>query len=361
MSNSQVNRQWCVARPHAGSGLAGMSLSRDHFHAADAPIPETRDGEVLIKSVYFSPDPMNHAWVRGVPGRLEPIPVGQAMRGGVAGRVVTSHHPAFEDGQGVTGFLDWSDFNVSNGTDRLGVPLQPIPEGVALASGLGALGMTGICAYLGLADIGKPVPGDTVVVSGASGAIGTIAGQIARLAGARVIGTARGEHKCAAVAPLGFDGVVDQTADGWSERLAELCPDGIDVFFDNVGGEVLDAALLLMAQYGRIVICGATAHYDGTGRIANHTMLAVRACTMAGFFYFDHMDPLAHRARANCAGAAHRCRARAARRRRRLRRRPRRGARAIHGWQYRPQARARRRRPGRVMHEFIGVAGVLQR
>jgi hypothetical protein len=90
MSNSQVNRQWCVARPHAGSGLAGMSLSRDHFHAADAPIPETRDGEVLIKSVYFSPDPMNHAWVRGVPGRLEPIPVGQAMRGGVAGRVGAS-------------------------------------------------------------------------------------------------------------------------------------------------------------------------------------------------------------------------------------------------------------------------------
>lgn len=284
------NRRWCVARAHDGSGLSGMSLSRDHFLASEAAIPEPEDGEALIKSVYFSPDPMNHAWVRGVPGRLPPIAVGDAMRGGVAGRVIASRHPLFRVGEGVTGFLDWADFNLSTGTDQLGVPLQRVPQGISLASGLGALGMTGLCAYLGLVDIGKPMPGDTVVVSGASGAIGTIAGQIAKLAGARVIGTARGPSKCAVASGLGFDEVIDQTADGWTERLAALCPDDIDVFFDNVGGEILDAALLLMARRGRIVICGATAHYDGTARIANHTMLAVRGCTMAGFFYFDHLD-----------------------------------------------------------------------
>lgn len=287
---TDVNRQWCVARRHEGAGLGNMSLSEDHFERRDGKIPEPAEGQVVIRAYYFSPDPMNHAWVRGVPGRFEPIPVGAPMRGGIAGRIVASRHPDYKVGDAVTGFLDWADYSVSDGTDHVGVPLQRIPEGLSLASGLGALGMTGLCAYLGLAYIGRPVAGDTVVVSGASGAIGSIAGQVAKLHGTRVIGTARGADKCRAVENLGFDAAVDQSVDGWEERLAELCPDGIDVFFDNVGAEVLDAALLNMAYGGRIVICGATAHYGGTAVIRNHTMLAVRGCSMAGFFYFDWVD-----------------------------------------------------------------------
>ncbi len=272
-----TNRQWCVARPHEGTGLGGMSLSHDHFALNETAIPVPADGQLLIRSVYFSPDPMNHAWVRGVPGRFDPIPVGAPMRGGIAGRVVASRHPGFKVGDGVTGFLDWSDYCLSDGTDHTGTPLQRVPDGVPLASGLGALGMTGLCAWLGLADIGKPQPGDTVVVSGASGAIGSMAGQLAKLWGTRVIGTARGKAKCEMVMGLGFDAVIDQTSEDMVARLGELCPNGINVFFDNVGGPVLDAALLNMASRGRIVICGATAHYDGKATISHHTMLAVFA------------------------------------------------------------------------------------
>ncbi len=290
--NAMVNRQWQVARlPDSGgvSNSGGLSLSEDVFGLGDAPVPEPGPGEVLIRAVYFSPDPMNHAWVRGIPGKFDPIAVGQPMKGGVAGRIVASRHPDWREGEGVTGFLEWQDYAVSDGTDRLGVPLQRVPDDIALASGLGTLGMTGQCAWLGMTDIGRPKPGDTVLVSGASGAIGSIAGQIGRLAGARVIGIARGAAKADLVRGLGFDDVIDAMAGDLPAMVAEAAPSGVDVFFDNVGGPMLDAALANLARGARIVICGATAHYDGPTPITNHLMLAMRGATMAGFFYFDHV------------------------------------------------------------------------
>ncbi len=282
-----VNRQWRVAREPAQSG--GLALSVEIFGQAEVPVPEPGPGEVLIRAVYFSPDPMNHAWVRGIPGKFDPIAVGGAMKGGVAGRVIASRHPDWREGDGVTGFLDWQDYSVSAGTDRLGMPLQPVPEGVPLASGLGALGMTGLCAWLGMTDIGKPRPGDVVLVSGASGAIGSIAGQIARLSGAHVIGLARGAAKTQLVRSLGFDEAIDASEGELAAKIGALAPEGIDVFFDNVGGAMLDAALLNLSRGARIVICGATAHYEGPAPITNHLMLAMRGATMAGFFYFDHV------------------------------------------------------------------------
>ncbi len=285
----EMNRQWCVAMPHEGVAL---SLERKHFSYQETKMPKLEDGELLIRAVYFSCDPMNHAWVKGLPGRFEPIPVGSPMRGGVAGRVVASKHPEFQVGEAVTGFLDWADFTTSRGLDYTGTPLQRIPAGFSLATGLATLGMTGLCAYFGMTEIGKPKAGDVVVVSGAAGAIGSIAGQIARIAGARTVGIAGGPKKCAYLKDaLGYDDAVDYKTGDVLENLSQVCPQGIDVFFDNVGGSVLDAALANMAHHGRIVICGGMSSYDGAGvGITNHMMLAIQACSMEGFFYFDYVD-----------------------------------------------------------------------
>jgi len=280
------NRRWIVGRPDSDPG--GLCLRRGHFVASDASVPAPAEGQVLIRAVYFSPDPMNHAWVRGMPGKFDPLPIGSVMRGGAAGTVIDSRHPDWKAGDAVAGFLDWADYSLCDGIDHMGVALQRIPAGVDLGSGLSALGMTGLCAWLGLADFGRPGPGDTVLVSGASGGVGSIAGQIAKLSGARAVGIAGGPDKCAFVANLGFDAVVDYRLPDLAGQIARACPAGADVFFDNVGGSILDAALPNMANRGRIVICGAVAHYGAQPTpIFNHMQLALRSLTMQGFFYFN--------------------------------------------------------------------------
>ena len=287
-----TNRRWQVAKSPDSGGLAGsggLALTADIFGRGETAIPVPGPGELLVRSVYFSPDPMNHAWVRGIPGKFAGIAVGDPMKGGIAGRVVASNHPEWKAGDGVTGFLEWQDYVVSDGTDRLATPLQRVPAGVSLASGLATLGMTGLCAWLGVTEIGRTHPGDTVLVSGASGAIGSIAGQVARLAGARVIGIARGTAKCEAVRSLGFDDVIDFSEGDLAANITRLAPKGIDVYFDNVGGPMLDAALVNLAHGARIVICGATAHYSGPTPITNHLMLALSGASMTGFYYFDHI------------------------------------------------------------------------
>lgn len=290
--NAPSNRQWVVARPPQSGGLrhqGGLALTEDVFGRAEEPVGVLDEGQVLIRAMWFSPDPMNHAWVRGLPGKFDAIAIGQPMKGGVAGRVIASRHPEWREGDGVTGFLDWSDYSISNGVDGMGVPLQRVPTGLPLESGLATLGMTGLCAWLGMTEIGKPRPGDTVLVSGASGAIGSIAGQIARLAGARAIGIARGPAKCEMVRSLGYDHVIDALSGDLTTLVAESAPEGIDAYFDNVGGPMLDAALANLAHGARVVICGATAHYGGPTPVTNHLMLAMKGATMAGFFYFDHI------------------------------------------------------------------------
>jgi NADPH-dependent curcumin reductase len=283
---SDVNRQWTVGKPSSDPG--GLCLTRGHFVAAVGPIPAPAEGQILIRTEYLSPDPMNHAWVRGLPGKFDPIPVGGVMRGGIAGRVVDSRLEGWRVGDAVTGFLDWSDFSVSSGTDHMGVPLVRVPSRVGLGSGLSALGMTGICAWIGLSDFGRPRRGDTVLVSGASGGIGSLAGQIAKLMGARTVGIAGGKNKCDLLASLGFDAAVDYKSNDLAGQIAAACPGGANVFFDNVGGALLDAALMNMAMGGRIVICGAIAHYGAEPMpIFNHIQLAIRNLSMHGFFYFS--------------------------------------------------------------------------
>ena len=230
--------------------------------------------------------------MQGLGERFSAIPVGSPMRGGFAGRVLASRHPDFKPGDAVTGFLEWADYVVTGAHDLTATPLQRIPAGFSLASGLATLGMTGLCAYFGVADIGRPRLGDIMLVSGAAGAIGTVAGQLGRIAGARVIGIAGGPEKCALLTEkLGFAAAIDYKNEDISSRLAELCPNGIDVFFDNVGGSILDTALANMARGGRIVICGGISGYNAPAAgLQNHLMLAIQGCSMAGFFYFDRVS-----------------------------------------------------------------------
>ncbi|MEZ5596896.1 MAG: NADP-dependent oxidoreductase [Pseudomonadales bacterium] len=289
----QSNRQWIVAQ---ASQSPGIGLERACFGQRDGAIPGPGVGQILIRNGWFACDPMNHAWVKGLEARFSPIPVGGIMRGGVAGRVVESRHPDFAPGDAVTGFLDWADYTLSTGgVDYTGTPLQKLPADLSPASGLATLGMTGHCAWLGLFDIGRPRPGDTVVVSGAAGAIGTVAVQLARLAGCRVIGIAGGPRKCSfLLKELGIDAAIDYQRENVAERLRETCPSGIDVFFDNVGGVVLDTALTCLARGARVVVCGGISGYNSAAHgLTNHLMLAIQGATMAGFFYFDHVHRLA--------------------------------------------------------------------
>jgi NADPH-dependent curcumin reductase CurA len=217
-------------------------------------------------------------------------PLGEVMLAGAAGEVVESNHPDYAAGDLVAGTFGWQDYAVSDGGGPF--PVTPIPPGVDPPTALSLLGVTGLTAYIGLLDFGRPQPGETVVVSGAAGAVGSIVAQIAKLKGCRVIAIAGGPRKCDWLRDeLGVDHAIDYKADDVAARLAELCPDAIDVYFDNVGGTILDAALDQVAIGARVVACGAVSGYsdfDGRPAIRNHYRLIIRRATMQGFLVFDH-------------------------------------------------------------------------
>jgi NADPH-dependent curcumin reductase CurA len=212
------------------------------------------------------------------------------MRALGAGVVVASRNPRFTPSQHVTGTLGVQEYAISDGRDltRVDPSLAPLPVF------LGALGMPGLTAYFGLLDVGRPQPGDTVVVSGASGAVGQVVGQIAKIKGCRAVGIAGGPEKCRAlVEDYGYDAAIDHRSDNVAARLRELCPDRVNVYFDNVGGEVLDAVLTRLARHARVVICGAVSQYNSTGGTrgpANYMALLVDRARMEGFVVFDYAD-----------------------------------------------------------------------
>ena len=241
-----------AARPH------GLPTTQD-FRLDHAPLPSPGEGEVLLRTLYLSLDPymrnlMDEAGTEYAPG----LELGQPMMGGTVSRVVSSRHAGFQPGELVLGSAGWQDYAVAAGDTltTLGDLAQP-----SLA--LGGLGMTGFTAYVGLLDIGQPRPGETVVVAAATGAVGAVVGQIARLKGARVVGIAGGTDKCRhAVEELGFDACLDHRAPDLAGRLAAACPEGIDVYFENVGGAVFDAVLPLLNHHARVPVCGMIAHYN---------------------------------------------------------------------------------------------------
>src|SRR3954447_21545590 len=280
LTNHQVR---LAARPQ---GMIDDSI----WDIGDAPVAEPDDGQVVVENLSLSLDPAMRGWLNDVRSYVPPVGIGEVMRAGGVGRVVESRDDRFPEGVHVTGITGVQEYATLPGDGLRSVDLGVAPP----ERWLGALGMPGMTAYFGLLEVGAAREGDTVVVSGAAGAVGSTVGQIAKLKGCRVIGIAGGPEKCAwLVDELGFDGAVDYRSERVSRRLRELCPDGVDVFFDNVGGEILEAGLSNLAMHARVVICGAISTYNAETPPPgprNYMQLLVRRSRMEGFLVFDFLD-----------------------------------------------------------------------
>jgi len=260
----------------------------------EAEVPELGPGEALARVRYLSIDPTIRTWMDDAPGYLPPIGVGDVIRGSGVAEIVESNSERYRPGDLVFGMTGWQDYVVADEGERF---YQALPAGVSPTIALGVLGITGVTAYFGLLDVGKLQEGDVVVVSAAAGSTGSSVGQIAKIKGAgKVVGIAGGPEKCSWIGDeLGFDATIDYKGEDVSARLREECPDGIDLYFDNVGGEILDACLAQLALRGRVVLCGAIASYnDRGGRTgpANYRNLIIRRGRMEGFIILDYFDRL---------------------------------------------------------------------
>jgi NADPH-dependent curcumin reductase len=267
------------------------ALKDSDFELVDAPLPEPADGEALVRTLYLSLDPAIRVWMNGVDTYVPGIHVGDAMRAGGLGEVVRSRSDAYNEGDVVMGMMQWSDYCIARPGPE---GMMKIPRQEPLTAFLSVLGVTGLTAYFGLLEVGRPKDGETVVVSGAAGATGSVAGQIAKIVGCRVVGIAGGPEKCAWLTEeLGFDAWIDYKSQDVGTRLRETCPDGVDVFFDNVGGEILDAVLAQINLHARVVLCGAISQYD-TAEFApgprNILNLIPQRGRMEGFIVLDYRD-----------------------------------------------------------------------
>jgi NADPH-dependent curcumin reductase CurA len=277
-----VNAQYrLAARP------VGIPKPSDWAYTEES-VPRPEAGQFRVELEYLSLDPAMRSWMNAGRSYLPPVEIGEVMRAQGIGRVIDSEHPGFQVGDTVSGAFGVQRYAVSDGRG-----VTPIDSSLAPAPvQLGTLGISGITAYFGLLDIGHPEPGQTVVVSAAGGSVGTVAGQIAKIKGCRAIGIAGGPEKCRLlVDELGFDAAIDYQAGDIRGQLRKHAPDGVDVFFDNVGGEVLDEVLTRLARGARVVISGAVSQYNATERTrgpANYMQLLVARASMTGFVVFDY-------------------------------------------------------------------------
>jgi NADPH-dependent curcumin reductase CurA len=284
---STMNRQILLAaRP------VGFPKDSD-FKLVETPIPTIGDGQILVRSIYLSVDPYMRGRMNDVKSYAPPVQIGEVMGGGAVGRVVESRNPAFNEGDIVAGMsFGWQDYVVSNGQGVTKVD----PNLAPISTALGILGMPGLTAYFGLLEIGNPQPGETVVVSGAAGAVGSLVGQIAKIKGCRVIGIAGADDKVSYLTDeLGFDSAFNyKTTSDYYEKLREFCPNGIDVYFDNVGGSITDAVFRLINTKARISICGQISQYNleriEMGPRLILTMLLVKQAKAEGFLVFQFLD-----------------------------------------------------------------------
>jgi NADPH-dependent curcumin reductase CurA len=265
------------------------AVTRDNFDTGATALPELKDGQALVRSLYLSIDPTIRGWMER-DTYLPAIEIGAVIRSAGAGVVVASKNPRLSPGDRVFTMLGWQEYAIVTDKDRP----TAIPQGIDLRDALSVFGITGMTAYFGLNDIGKPQPGETVVVSGAAGATGSIVGQLAKNKGCRVVGLAGGPAKCAwLTGELGFDAAIDYRTEDVGKRLTETCPKGIDIFFDNVGGQILNQALARIALHGRVVLCGAISQYDKLDDAygpPNYINLIGRRGRMEGFIILDYVD-----------------------------------------------------------------------
>ena len=280
----QTNRQFLLAKRPVGAA------TRDTFTFQQVPVVQPKDGQILVKNEYLSLDPAMRGWMNEGKSYIPPVALGDVMRALGVGKVIASAHPGFAVGDYVNGALGMQDYFTGEprGFYKVDPKLVPLPVY------LSALGMTGMTAYFALLDVGAPKAGDTVVISGAAGAVGSIAGQIAKLKGCRVVGIAGGEEKCARlVDEFGFDGTIDYKSEDVLAGLKRECPKGVDVFFDNVGGDILDAVLSRLNFKARVIICGAISQYNNKEAVkgpANYLSLLVNRARMEGFVVMDYAD-----------------------------------------------------------------------
>jgi NADPH-dependent curcumin reductase CurA len=277
------NRQWPLARRPYGA------IQDSDFDFVETDVPMHGEGEVLVRTLMLSCDPAQRMWL-ATDTYVPAVKIGAVVCSGGVGRVEASNAPGFEVGEIVFGATGWQDYVAMNPKGQL----NKLPQGVPLELAMSALGMNGITAYFGLLDVGRPIAGETVVVSGAAGATGSVVGQIAKIKGCHVIGIAGGAEKCHwLTAEAGFDAAIDYKSEDVQARLKELCPKGIDIFFDNVGGGILDAALARLAMRGRVVFCGGIANYNATESPPgpkNYLNLVVQRGRMEGFIVLDYMS-----------------------------------------------------------------------
>ena len=278
------NQQWQLkTRPQ---GLIG----EEHFERVVSDVPGLEDGGVLVKSLYLSFDPTQRGWVNDTESYMPPVAIGEVMRAGTVGQVVSSKNERFKVGDLVQGLGGWQEYFISD----QGTGLSSVPEGVTPQEALGIFGTTGLTAYFGLLDLSDPKPGDTVLISGAAGATGSVAGQIAKLKGARVIGIAGGPEKCRWLTETaGFDAAIDYKNESVPDGIARLCPNRINVFFDNVGGGILEAALDHLAMNARVILCGGISGYNETEPMPgpkNIMNLVITRSRMEGFIVIDYMN-----------------------------------------------------------------------
>ncbi|AML57984.1 Putative oxidoreductase YncB [Serratia rubidaea] len=286
---SPHNRRIVLAsRPHGEPTAENLRLET-------AEVPQPAAGQALLRTVYLSLDPYMRGRMSDAPSYAPPVAVGDVMVAGAVSRVVASQHPDFTPGDWVVGSTGWQDYSLTDGSNvrNLGAQLKH-PSRL-----LGVLGMPGFTAFMGLLDIGQPQPGETVVVAAASGAVGSVVGQVAKLKGCRVVGIAGSAEKCRYVRQeLQFDECIDHRADDFARQLAQACPDGIDVYFENVGGAVFDAVMPLLNAKARIPVCGIIAQYnatalpDGPDRLpALQALILRKRIRMQGFIIFDDYAP----------------------------------------------------------------------
>ena len=264
-------------------------VTEDNFMLSEVPTPAPGPGEVLVRNEYFSLDPSMKGHMEDRRDYRVPLQIGEVMAGRTVGTVVASNHPAYPVGGQVFGMLGWRDYTVTDGRQ---IPLHLYRDPVDPEAALGVLGGTGMTAYFGFFDVGLPRAGDVMVVSGAAGATGSVAGQLGRLAGCRVIGIAGSADKCRFLTEtLGFDAAINYREDDIGSALDRLCPGGIDLYFDNVGGEILDLCLARLALHARVVVCGGISHYNlegGPNGPKNYFNLVFRRARMEGFLLSDY-------------------------------------------------------------------------
>jgi NADPH-dependent curcumin reductase len=283
-----MNRQWLLKERPRGE------VGPQHFELVESalPKPDFEAGQVLVKTLMLGFDPAMRGWLEDAPSYLPPVAIGEPMRASGVGQVILSDNPELPEGALVQGLLNWQEYSIGDPTSA--IPPTALPAGTPPNLALSVFGSTSLTAYFGLLDIGQPLPGETVLVSGAAGATGSAVAQIARLKGCRVVGIAGGEEKCEWLrTACKLDAVIDYKQEALPQRIAELCPEGVNVFFDNVGGATLEAGIGQMADFGRIVLCGAISGYnDATPKPGpdNLMLLTSRRIRMQGFIVIDYLD-----------------------------------------------------------------------